>query len=136
MHDYPLGNSAAFSVSRCGRRYPLMLPLRVLIRRYRGQGLQPTQRVSRTVTQNISSSGCYFLLDCEPGLRDPVEMEVFIQPSPESTLYGRAICRGRVVRVERERKTGKVGVACTIDHYRLRPSFEDHEEGALSGPFF
>ena len=110
-----------YSVARRGRRYRLMLPLRVLIRKYCGQGLASARGFSQTTTENISSTGCYFLLDGEAEVRDQVEMEVLMQRRTESTP-SRAVCRGRVVRVEKDRMPGKLGVACTIDSYRLTAS--------------
>jgi hypothetical protein len=111
-----------YSVSRRGRRYQLMLPLRVLIRKYCGPGLAPARGFSETTTENISSTGCYFLLDGEAEVRDQVEMEVLIKRHRESIADSRAVCRGRVVRVEKNRTQGKVGVACTIDYYRMTAS--------------
>src|SRR5262249_52939530 len=124
---------ADYSVARRGRRYRLMLPLRVLIRKYCGPGLAPARGFSQTTTENISSTGCYFLLDGEAEVRDQVEMEVLMQRDTKGDRQGhkqvrmestptRAVCRGRVVRVEKSRTQGKVGVACTIDYYRLTAS--------------
>ena len=97
-----------------------MLPLRVLIRKYCGQGLAPARGFSHTTTENISSTGCYFLLDGEAEVRDQVEMEVLMQR--RESIPSRAVCRGRVVRVDKTRMPGKLGVACTIDYYRLSTS--------------
>src|SRR5262245_35070210 len=88
--------SEGFSIPRRGRRYPLILPLRVLIRRIQGRFSRQPHKPSETITENISSSGCYFLLDREPGLRDRVEMEILIRPRSDTAPAGLAVCRGRV----------------------------------------
>jgi hypothetical protein len=117
------GNSTGpFDIPRRGRRYPLILPLRVLVRKIQGRFSEHSRRPSETITENISSTGCYFLLDREIGIRDRVEMEILIPPMDENSPAGLAVCRGRVVRVEPKPESGKVGVACTIDHYRLTAS--------------
>ena len=104
------------------RRYQLLLPLRVWIRGFM-RGLSPRRRppvvTEETITENISSTGCYFLLDDEPPVGTDVKMEIAIPASKDRTETGKILCRGKVVRIEREGPQGKTGVACTIDHYRL-----------------
>jgi PilZ domain len=119
MSNEPIAAGADFSVARRRRRYYLTLPLRVLIRKCRGRGLPSIRRLTQTMTQNINSKGCYFLIDGEPHVQDQVELEVFMQPQKESISSCRAVCRGRVVRVEKKQEGGKVGVACIIDSYHL-----------------
>jgi len=114
-----------WSAPRSARRYALMLRLRVLIRKFRRR-LAPAKSqpvlVEDTTTENISSTGCYFLLAEEPDIRDKVEMEITIRPVKKRARSAKAICRGQVVRVDKGRPDGRVGVACTIDHYRLHSS--------------
>ena len=104
------------------KRYPLLLPLRVWIRGFM-RGFSPRRRppvvTAETITENISSTGCYFLLNEEPPVGTNVKMEIVIPPLEDRTETGKILCRGKVVRIERERPQGKTGVACTIDHYRL-----------------
>jgi hypothetical protein len=105
------------------QRYTLLLPLRVLARRF-VRKVTSTKRkavlVEQTVTENISSSGCFFRLTGEPEIGSKIRMEIDIG-SEKQQNRGRALCRGKVVRVE-PREGGKVGVACTIDHYRMQNS--------------
>jgi hypothetical protein len=103
-------------------RYPLLLPLRVWIRgimRGFSSRQRPSVAAEETITENISSTGCYFLLNEEPRVGTKVEMEIVIPATADRRETGKILCRGKVVRIERERSQGKTGVACTIDHYRL-----------------
>jgi hypothetical protein len=107
------------------RRYQLFLPLKVWIRSW-GKGKQsqnPEADVEEeTVTENISSAGCYFLLSEEPKVGSRVDMEVQMAPKPGGKPNSRMICRGRVVRVQKGKGSSKTGVGCAIDRYRILPS--------------
>ena len=87
------------------------------------RGFSPQRRppvvTEETTTENISSTGCYFLLNEEPPVGTNVKMEIAIPAPKDRAETGKILCRGKVVRIERERPQGKTGVACTIDHYRL-----------------
>lgn len=106
------------------RRYPLLLPLRVWIRSW-GKAKEPQNakldREAETVTENISSAGCYFLLDEEPKIGRRVDMEIKLAPTPGASPGSTVLCRGRVVRVEKEKERGKTGVGCAIESYRIVP---------------
>ena len=105
------------------RRYPLLLPLRVWIRNFakkRGPAPEPVEE--ETITTNISSAGCYFLLSEEPPVGSAVEMEIAMQPEPGKKPHSKMLARGKVVRVEKEPVTGKTGVACEFDRYKLIPT--------------
>jgi hypothetical protein len=76
--------------------------------------------VEETTTENISSTGCYFLIqDQAPPVGAKVEMEIAIPRGREWRETGKILCRGKVVRVEHTAEKGKTGVACTIDQYRM-----------------
>ena len=108
------------------QRYQLLLPLRVWIRQVR-KGLAASRRklllVEETVTENISSTGCYFSLSDVPEIGSKVEMEIAMQPEKDRAQTGKVLCSGKVVRVEPAAQRGKAGVACKIDHYRLVHAF-------------
>jgi hypothetical protein len=76
----------------------------------------PTER---SVTQNISSTGCYFLLSHELPLGTMIDLEIEIpglQPIPRGLkLY----CRAKVVRADGASEPGKIGIACTMVEYRF-----------------
>jgi PilZ domain-containing protein len=107
------------------RRYRLLLPLRVWIRSWaRGKPAKDAKLEveGSTITENISSSGCYFLLDDAPEVGSRIEMEIKMAPKAGAPPGSTVECRGRVVRVEKEQHGGKTGVGCTFDRYRILPS--------------
>lgn len=115
------------------RRYRLPLPLRVWFKKRReALSKRADVEVEDTVTENISSTGCYFLLADAPPVGSKAEMEITIDPGLTGSRSSKVICSGKIVRVdppdtikgakkEASVKGGKkkVGVACTIDHYRF-----------------
>jgi len=106
------------------RRYELFLPLKVWIRDWgRGRKSQstPAEVEEETITENISSAGCYFLLSEEPKVGSRVDMEVQMAPKPGGKPNSKMLCRGRVVRIHKEKRNGKTGVGCAIDRYRIVP---------------
>ena len=106
------------------RRYELFLPLKVWIRDWgRGRKSQstPPEVEEETITENISSAGCYFLLSEEPKVGSRVDMEVQMAPKPGGKPNSKMLCRGRVVRIHKEKRNGKTGVGCAIDRYRIVP---------------
>jgi PilZ domain-containing protein len=111
------------------RRYQLLLPLRVWVRGWgkdkAASEIQP-QVEEETITENISSAGCYFLLSDEPAIGSRVEMEIRMSPEMAGKSAGKpapkVICKGRVVRTQKHDVNGKVGVGCAIDRYRLIPA--------------
>ncbi|MBI2819898.1 MAG: PilZ domain-containing protein [Acidobacteria bacterium] len=106
------------------RRYQLFLPLKVWVRSW-GRGEQAKsakpQLEEETITENISSAGCYFLLEEEPEIGSRVEMEIKMEPKPGGKPGSKVICRGRIVRTEKEMKGGKTGVGCAFERYRIIP---------------
>ena len=65
------------------RRYQLLLPLRVWIRGWgKGKASAEAQPVveAETITENISSAGCYFLLNEKPAVGSRIEMEIKMTP--------------------------------------------------------
>ena len=107
------------------QRYHLLLPLRVWIRSWGHTGssaAQPPVIEEETVTANIRSAGCYFLISEEPVVGSKVEMEITMAPNSKELPGAKVICRGRVVRIEKGQDRGKTGVGCAIERYRLVPA--------------
>lgn len=104
------------------RRYQLLLPLKVWIRSW-GRGRPPQDRApvvaEETITENISSAGCYFLLSEKPEVGARVDMEINMAAQHGGKPGSRMICRGRVVRIHEE--SGKTGVGCAFERYRILP---------------
>lgn len=76
----------------------------------------------RSVTHNVSSTGCYFVLSHELPLGTLIDLEIEIpalQPIPRGL---KVYCRAKVVRVDDTSKPGKIGIACTIEEYRFSRS--------------
>jgi len=91
------------------------------------ESLDPTQSIKppveeETITENISSAGCYFILSEEPKVGSRVDMEVQMAPKPGGKPNSKMFCRGRVVRIQKEKGNGKTGVGCAIDRYRIVPT--------------
>ena len=106
------------------RRYQLLLPLRVLVRGWgRGKKAAPqTQPVEEdSITENISSTGCYFLMDKKPQVGSTVEMEIKMSPD-EKQANSKVVCRGRVVRTQPSKGSAKTGVGCAFERYRIIPT--------------
>ena len=104
------------------RRYRLPFPLRVWVRKLRhvaSPAEKPPSLSEETITDNISSAGCYFSLKEEPEIGSKAELEITLPAQMAGTHAGRVLCQGKVVRVEKGQPKGRTGVACTIDHYRL-----------------
>jgi hypothetical protein len=117
------------------RRYPLLLPLRVWIRSWskkRSAAPAPEPVEEETITTNISSAGCYFLLSEEPPVGSAVEMEIAMQPEPGKKPHSKMVASGKVVRVEKEPVTGKTGVGCEFERYRLVPNTRKHVGSSTS----
>jgi hypothetical protein len=105
------------------RRYPLLLPLRVWIKSWGKKRVQPAEPVEEeTITTNISSAGCYFLLSEEPPVGSSVEMEIKMGSEPGQEPRSKMVASGKVVRIEKEPVSGKTGVACEFDRYKLIPT--------------
>jgi hypothetical protein len=106
------------------RRYQLLLPLRVLIRGWtRGKKAAPAepQVEEESIKENISSGGCYFLMEKKPKVGSRVEMEIKMSPDLKAKSNSKVVCRGRVVRTQEEKGSPKTGVACSFERYRIMP---------------
>jgi hypothetical protein len=69
-----------------------------------------------TITENISSTGCYFAVQQDPPpVGTAIEMEIAIPAAKD----GKVRCSGRVVRMQKVAGEEKTGVACTIDQYQI-----------------
>ena len=107
------------------RRDQLLLPLRVLIRGWgRGKKAAPAaqQMEEESITENISSSGCYFLMEKKPQVGSTVEMEIKMSPDQKKQSNSKVVCRGRVVRTQPAKGTTKTGVGCAFERYRIIPA--------------
>jgi hypothetical protein len=77
---------------------------------------------AETITQNISSAGCYFLLNEKPEVGSRIEMEIKMTPERGKKSSSKVVCRGRVVRTETSKGSGRTGVGCAFERYRIMPA--------------
>ena len=105
------------------RRFRIPLHLWIRIQQKLGRKNLAEERAvaEETITENISSTGCYFFLSGKPPVGSIAEMEITLPSGYPGIGYGRLHCRGKVVRVEDHTAEGKVGVACAIESYSLDP---------------
>jgi hypothetical protein len=116
-------------VLRHGKRFFLSFPLKVRmessIPKISLQG--DSAYVENTVTENISSSGCYFHLAQEVPVGTNLELEITIPGGKGGGSEERICCRGKVVRVDRPASNSRVGVATTIDSYHFGKTSREAE---------
>ena len=73
-----------------------------------------------TVTENVSSGGCYFYLAQDPPLGARLEIEITIPGDAAEAPFARVYCRGQVIRVDYDwagqgSEEPRVGVAAAIE---------------------
>jgi hypothetical protein len=85
-------------------RTSMCLPLRVCVRKHpaeAGSMMWPMNpEIEHTVTENVSSGGCYFFLSQELPLGTRLEMEITIPGEVADVPFARIYCRGKVIRVD------------------------------------
>lgn len=104
------------------RRFYLCLPLSVHLQereKIAGPLVPKPVAAKKTYTENISSGGCYFSFSYPPSVGSEVELELTIPARGPGWAAQTVRCWGRVVRVEKERGGGIVGVAATIENYQF-----------------
>ena len=115
-------------ILRHGKRFFLSFPLQVRMEssvpKISLQG--DSAYVENTVTENISSSGCYFHLSREVPVGTNLELEITI-PGTRGEAEDKVCCRGKVVRVDRPASNGRVGVATTIESYHFGKTSREAE---------
>ena len=119
----------SFSPTRQGRRFSLSLPLKIWFRgRVEEQppSRQRTIVVEDTFTKNISAKGCYFFLSLKPAVGMTAEMEITVPVLWTGARESKIRCWGKIVRVEDECDSERVGVAYTIERYQIAPVPEDY----------
>jgi hypothetical protein len=92
------------------QRFPLKLPVVV--------SLEASE--IRGVSRDVSSAGVFFYVDYWPPGVSSIEFKMILPREITQSENMRALCRGRVVRVEVGSEAEQTGVAATIDSYSLR----------------
>lgn len=106
------------------QRFRLAWPLWVRLRRHLGRKSRgrPEEVVAEeSITENISTTGCYFYVSEEPAVGSPAEMEITVPGNSLGLGNSTVRCHGKVIRVDLPSTGGKVGVACSINSYAFHP---------------
>jgi hypothetical protein len=96
---------------RTRQRFPLQLPIVVAAG---GEELEVSG-----ITRDVSSAGVFFYMKSWPSDKSTLEFRMIMPPELTGSAGARAVCKGKVVRVEAGSEFGVTGVAATIDTYRL-----------------
>lgn len=96
---------------RATRRFALRLPVSV---RFSESGPEKSAQ-----TRDVSARGICFYLDQPVAHGSEIEFTLTLPPEITLTDSIRVHCRGKVVRVEPDSATGKVGVAAIIERYEF-----------------
>lgn len=102
-----------FEISENRRTYP-RLPLQFPVRMKRVAG-QDAGLKEPLVTQNISSTGVYFLSPVRIEPETPIELEIGLTDRPRGRERVRMLATAHVVRVDPAGKPGWHGLAVTFD---------------------
>ena len=97
---------------RATRRFSLRLPLSV---KFTENGNQEKQ----SHTRDVSARGISFFLDSSINTGSEIEFTLTLPPEITLTESIRVHCKGKVVRVDPEGPTGKVGIAAVIERYEF-----------------
>jgi len=121
-----------FTPPREGQRFHLSLPMRVRVHKD-SIPIHPGRKEllcveAATITGNIRSRGCYFPLSWRLPLGTHIELEMKL-PGELMGLPGvKLCCQGKVIRVDNPSNAGQVGIASSIDSYRLAQAPEERKQ--------
>lgn len=101
--------------NRKSRRFCMAVPVRVRSKHLRA----PLE----AVTRDISGGGLYFDLPQQLALGSRIECHLTLPAEAFGGQPVRLHCVGKVVRIEQPNEAGRIGIACTIEHYTfLKPT--------------
>jgi len=90
-------------------RFPLEMP--VWLR------LPGSDATVHAKTRDVSASGVFFYVNCEIQENSDIEFTMTLPPELTRTAAIQVSCRGKVVRVQHDADTGRVGIAAAIHSY-------------------
>ena len=90
-------------------RFPLEMP--VWLR------LPGSDATVHAKTRDVSASGVFFYVNCEIQENSEIEFTMTLPPELTRTAAIQVSCKGKVVRVQNDPETGKVGIAAAIHSY-------------------
>ena len=94
---------------RATRRFSLQLPVSVKF--------DSSEKSAQT--RDVSARGICFYMDAAVAEGSEIEFTLTLPPEITLTESIRVHCRGKVVRVEPEGPTGRVGIAAVIERYEF-----------------
>jgi PilZ domain len=96
---------------RGARRFPLRVPLTV----------DHDNAKQEAELRDVSARGICFFLQAAVTHGSPIGFTLTLPPEITLTESIRVQCKGRVVRVDKARDDGKLGVAAVIEEYEFLP---------------
>ena len=90
-------------------RFPLEMP--VWLR------LPGSDATVHAKTRDVSASGVFFYVNCEIREESEIEFTMTLPPELTRTAAIQVSCKGKVVRVQNDAVTGRVGIAAAIHSY-------------------
>ncbi|MGH9785599.1 MAG: PilZ domain-containing protein [Terriglobia bacterium] len=114
-----------FTPPREGQRFHLSLPMTVRVHKDSipiHPGRKPSlwvEAATATATENISSRGCYFPLPRRLPTGTHIELEIRFPVQGRGLSEVKLCCQGKVIRVDNRSNGGQLGIASSIDSYRL-----------------
>jgi len=96
---------------RAARRFPLRVPVTV----------DHENATEKAEIRDVSARGISFYVESEVTQGSPIGFTLTLPPEITLTESIRVQCKGRVVRVENGRESGKLAVAAVIEEYEFLP---------------
>jgi hypothetical protein len=90
-------------------RFPLEMPVWLK--------LPGTDATVHAKTRDVSASGVFFFVNCEIRAESEIEFTMTLPPELTRTAAIQVSCKGKVVRVQSDPATGRVGIAAAIYSY-------------------
>jgi hypothetical protein len=90
-------------------RFPLEMP--VWLR------LPGSDATVHAKTRDVSASGVFFYVNCEIREESEIEFTMTLPPELTRTAAIQVSCKGKVVRVQNDPGSGKIGIAASIHSY-------------------
>jgi hypothetical protein len=90
-------------------RFPLEMP--VWLR------LPGSDATVHAKTRDVSASGVFFFVNCEIRQDSDIEFTMTLPPELTRTAAIQVSCKGKVVRVQNDVATGRIGIAAAIHSY-------------------
>ena len=90
-------------------RFPLEMP--VWLR------LPGSDATVHAKTRDVSASGVFFYVNCDIREDSEIEFTMTLPPELTRTAAIQVSCKGKVVRVQKDETSGKIGIAAAIHSY-------------------